>query len=291
MGKYVAIFGVTITLILAHACSKAEFSSSSKGTVRGILGIGPGDPIDLPPGVPSCTDNPNLGLEGYCLIFKDSFERDEIVENEDFRWSELIDDAGRGAKNVSVEIEGLDHLGNIYDGDKSLLYRGRQGGSTHSVFLTSADLPINLSELTHVVVQFHWVPLSLEEELIRMDSTGEKKHESVQVEACVSSDADCAVQNGSVGWQKYSCGDAPVFGQDLNIRNYGDNDWELCQVVIDLNQIRDFRDNFVFKITASMDEGYFGNDRDNEMEDGIVLDDVIVVAVKAPQEAPQPNND
>ena len=70
------------------------------------------------------------------------------------------------------------------------------------------------------------------------------------------------------------------FGRSLNIRNFSLSDWKLGQAYIDLKQYNGRLDKFVFRVAAAMDEGYHGNNRNNQMEDGIIFDNIILVAVK-----------
>jgi hypothetical protein len=247
-----------------------------------ILGV----PFD-PSGVTNCEQFfQDDEAEGICVVFNDSFERDGVTGSSSLGWDKLIMDSGNIFENVDAKIENSAHLGDVIDGDKALLFSGREGGSTHEVYLISR--PIDFSQYRYVYIQFRYVPLSLEES-INMTFSGQTLPESIRVDVCSDTDQSCGLDNTmsassrrsalySSSWVQNFL-DVNEFGDHLNIRNYVRADWKLGQIIIDLADYPGRASQFVFRITAAMDEGYDGNNRNNVMDDGIILDDVIVLGV------------
>ena len=265
-------------------------SSLAEGidNVTDIPEIEIGVPLD-PSGISDCAKVYDLPIgEGFCTIFQDGFERDEIAGEAVFNWDVLILDYGYDGANVSATIEDKNHLGHIIEKEKAVLFRGRAGGSTHEIYLVSK--PFDVSKFDKLYVQFRYLPIGLEEE-IRLSWSGERIPESIRVDICNDTDYNCGLEgsNQHVRIRDNSVWDnhfLPTieFGKELNIRNYVETDWKLGQVLVDLSKYPERKDNMVFKISVAMDEGYFGNNHNSEMEDGVILDDVIVVAVKDPED-------
>lgn len=272
-------------------CSNARFEDVvSKGSagataedVNNVLDIidegGEVDPGDLDDCGVVDPDFPTA-----CLVFKDTFERDEIVNHESFQWDTVLMDKRSNLSNVDVKIEDTNHLGPVEDGERALLFRGRAGGSTHEVYLVSA--PFDISSYDTLVIQFKYVPIDLEDE-ITLSWNGLKLPEGPSISYCESSDYDCGLEGNDryrrlrepMHWERYS----PAFssGGDNQIRDYSMQDWQLGQMVINVSDIPvERRDKFVFKISVAIDEGYFHNNRDKLMEDGVILDDVVFAAIR-----------
>jgi hypothetical protein len=126
-----------------------------------------------------------------------------------------------------AKIENTTHLGDVIDGDKALLFRGREGGSTHEVHLISK--PIDFSNYRYVYVQFKYVPLSLEES-ITMTFSGQTLPASIIVDVCGDTDQKCGLDKTmsalsrksalfSSSWVQNFL-EIKEFGEHLNIRNY-----------------------------------------------------------------------
>ena len=219
-----------------------------------------------------------------CLIFKDSFEREAIVDNEDFRWDTVLMDKSSNFRDVDVKIEDSSHLGSLDYGDKALLFRGREGGSTHEVYLVSA--PFDVADYDKVVVQYRYVPIDLESR-IKLSWNGWRVPEGPRVDVCTEDDYECGLtgerrykrlrdpDNWNHHWPEFSP------GETNQIRNYALDAWQMQQVVIDLADVPEQRrSKFVFKIAVALDEGYVCDDREKEMEDGVIVDQVVFAALR-----------
>jgi hypothetical protein len=241
----------------------------------------PFDPIDMD----KCSEVLITGYDGSCLVFVDSFERTDLYNHEVFNWQlAIMDDGNMGGANVDAKIENSAHLGPVINGDKAVLFRGREGGSTHEVYLVSS--PIDLSDFRQVYIQFRYLPMHLES-LITLSATGDQVAESIRLDVCNSTDLACGLTGADPHtrmrdknvWDRFWLDDPYEFGRNLNIRSYVLADWKLGQFIIDLADYPDRKDKFVFKISAAMDEGYDRNSRNRTMDDGIILDEVIVIAL------------
>ncbi len=235
--------------------------------------------------VDECDKQEQLPEGRACLVFKDSFERTNITGDNVFNWDVVVMDNKLNISNIDAKIEDSNHLGPVMDGDKAIMFRGRAGGSTHEIYLVSRKM--DLQDYDKLYIQYRYVPIGLEIDPIFLSIAKVNVPESIRVDVCDAPDSDCGLVNSSdrlAGlrdhntWIKYY-NNTLERGEGLNIRNYVEQDWKLGQVVIDLNQYPERKAEFVFKITAAMDEGYFGNNHNNLMEDGIIFDDIAVLAV------------
>ncbi len=270
-----------------------------------------------------------------CIAMSDSFEREQITGNEVFQWQKIIMDYGAFGENVDAELVddyvhdcvasqtcleygqyvGVGHVGPVADGHKAVLFRGRDGGSTHEIYLVAKS--IDASQFEYLYITFKYLPLSLENS-IRM-SFGEDLPESIRIDICKDSDLNCGLIGSNVYeklrdktyWDRYW----PVVstptttepfvnppfgnlerGENLNLvghynpqsrqyeydQAYQMSDWKDAQILIDLNRYPTRKGNMVFKVTATMDEGYWSNDRSKTLEDGILLDHVHVILGNRP---------
>ncbi len=222
--------------------------------------------------------------ENVCLIFSDSFERDQLIGQGIFNWKQAIMDNGYSGKNIDVKIETKEHLGHIIDGKKAALFRGRAGGSTHEIYLISKSL--DLSQYEQVYIQFRYLPIGLEEE-ITLSCNHQKVPENIRIDICKESDFDCDLTGknshqrirDNKNWNSFFP-DILEYGQQNNIRDFNEENWKLGQFLIDLDDLKRGPDKFVFKVSVSMDEGYKSNNRNSKMEDGLILDDIILVGIK-----------
>lgn len=267
------------------SCDEEEaFDAIVNATPEDLPEIQDGVPYD-PSGVTDCAqifDEPDFS--SICLLFNDSFERDEITGPNAFDWDVLVMDNGNNSSNVDAKLEDTEHLGHVIDGDKAVLFRGRRGGSTHEVYLVSK--PLDLSNFDKLYIQFRYLPIGLEES-ITLSWSGEEIPESIRVDICNDTDFNCGLEGDNkhlrlrdnTAWDNFFFDNPFEFGQDLQIRNYVEEDWKLAQMYVDLSDYPDRKDNMVFKISVAMDEGYFYNKRSNDMEDGLILDDVIALGL------------
>lgn len=238
-----------------------------------------------PSGMTACStlfDDQNL--DEACLAFTDSFERENLNEGV-FHWREVIMDNGRSGSHIDAEISNANHLGSIYAGYKALLFRGRAGGSTHEIYLVSA--PMNLQGFDFLYIQFHYLPIHLENE-ITLSWNNQTVAEGVRVDICNTTDETCGLDTGDFrkirdpqNWDQFFIEGEHHKGRDFNLRSYTDSDWQLGQIAIDLRPYRDRADRIVIKFTMSLDEGYFRNNSNNLMEDGLILDDLMAIGVNS----------
>jgi hypothetical protein len=253
-----------------------------------IVDIGePIDPDDLVP----CPQVQGYDFIGVCLVFQDSFERDSILDPTAFHWKKVVLDNGNlGGKSVNAKIRHSSDLGPIYDGNRAVIFTGRAGWSTHEIYLVSNALPFNVEDFDAVYIELHYVPIKLDGKITLTNVTVNGKHRRVQeglrIDICKKSESKCGENGGRnslkkiaspKNWDEYR---QPGKGKNNQIRKYRAEDWKIAQQLIDLNNIRDERNNFVFKIAASMDEGYINNKQNKNLEDGIIIDNVVVVAIR-----------
>ncbi len=242
------------------------------------------DPVDEEE-VDKCEEQKHLPEGRACLVFKDSFERTHITGDDVFNWDVIVMDNNMNISNIDAKIEDSNHLGPILDGDKAILFRGRQGGSTHEVYLVSKKL--DLEDYDNLYIQYRYLPIGLEIDPIFLSMARVNIPESIRIDVCDGPDSNCGLTTSSDRieglrdhnvWTKYF-NTTLERGDNLNIRNYVEQDWKVGQVVINLNDYPERKSDFVFKITAAIDEGYHANNRNNLMEDGIIFDDIAVMAV------------
>ncbi len=234
-------------------------------------------------GVTRCQDLFPGDHPDVCLVFNDSFEREDIVGAGSLEWDKVIMDNGRNGSNVDAEIATSDHLGGVSDGEKAVLFRGREGGSTHEIYLVTK--PVDLSGYDQIYIQFDYLPIHLEQE-IQLSWSSERVPENIRIEVCHSDDHTCGLTGSNsqnrlrdpAGWDRFYQEELE-FGRNNNIRNYVQADWKLGQNLIDLAPYQERIDKMVFKITVSLDEGYDRNNRANQMDDGLILDNFILVGV------------
>lgn len=221
--------------------------------------------------------------QGLCVLLHDGFERDTITADSVFNWDVLIMDNGYDGSDVDATIESVNHLGHTIEGSRAVLFRGRQGGSTHEIYLVSR--PLDLTNFDQLYIQFRYIPIGLEQE-ITLSWSGERVAEAIRVDVCHDSDFHCGLEGDNsylrirdnTSWDNYFLSSFNS-GENLNIKNYVEQDWKLGQILIDLDSYQERKDNIVFKIAVSMDEGYIDNDHNKLMEDGLILDDFLALGV------------
>ncbi|MCB0421726.1 MAG: hypothetical protein KDD61_12070 [Bdellovibrionales bacterium] len=263
----IALFGVQ------PRCSQVAFNQDQASETK------QGTPTQE---VPFCFATQTVGT---CKVFEDSFERDLIVEQEDFRWQKVIVDSGQNVRNIDANILWAEEFGYVPDQERALLFHGREGGSTHEIFLVSKELDIDVQQFDKVEIRLSYLPIKLEQKITL--SSGYKVPESVRVDVCHESDLDCGLTGNDSqktqgirsreSWDDYWFD--LHYGLDNQLGLATAESWIDVKVTIDLDRYRQ-RGNFVFKITVSMDEGYIGNDHSKPMEDGLAIDHLVVTAIK-----------
>lgn len=281
--KYLTLIIAALTFLVSawNGCSPAKFSYTEQASKGGGLNFDSGD-VD-PDDFEVCR-SPDPEFPNACLIFRDSFERDKIVEHKDFRWQTALMDNSNNKKNIDVAVESRSHLGHVIHGEKALLFRGRAGGSTHEVYVVSA--PFDLSGYDIAYIQFKYVPISLEKD-IKLSWNGNHVPEGVRIDVCNKSDYDCGLTGKNPhlrlrdpsNWVTFLPENPLSFGESLNRHRYNPSDWRTGKAVIDLKSLSR-AGQFVFKISVALDEGYLRNDRNNMLEDGLIFDDIALIVVK-----------
>ena len=300
---------ILVFSLLITACNEAEFFDKDFLEGAGVdpekfrkdrdLDVTGGVPIDITEfeNIDFCDQQEiDATFVTNCIGFQDSFERDVIKDNSIFNWKTVKMDYGRDARNVDATIEPASYLGEVADGEKAVVFTGREGGSTHQIYLVANPLDFQSHDL--VYIQFKYVPIGLEKE-ITLNLSRLTVPENITLDVCTGTDKQCGLSGPKDAakvqmynyeyWTEYKTTDlynsgALKFGatNEIGPGKLTKDHWELGQFVIDfdkLNLSEDRRKNFVFRITASMDEGYKKNERGRKMEDGILLDDVIVIGV------------
>ncbi len=271
-------------------------------------------------GCPKCNE---LDIIGSCTAFSDDFERSELVLSEDFHWQKLILDDGVDSKSGFAEIKDRNFLGPMFNklgenGSRAVLFTGRNGGSTHETYLISRKFDvstINLEQFDRVVIYFNVLNISIGDAVEKKYQTiflnkaepSRSVMESLRVDVCKQSDSDCGLSGNMdqlrywQNWEKvYSTADesdeSVKHGWDRDIKrngvidNYQASDWVKRKVDIDLNTFKNnfnrSKQDFVFRFTAAMDEGFPFNsktqkfDQTVKIRDGILLDNVEVYFIK-----------
>ncbi len=242
--------------------------------------------------VPECQfDSNGKPINELCSIFVDSFERDKIHEDAGaFNWDLAITDTGGSGELVEAEIHDFQHLGPIYHNNSAILFTGRPGSSVHEVYLVSK--PFDLSEYDYAMVRTRFVPLSLDTKKV-VPQSRVSVHEGIRVDVCKDSNYNCGLEGSDQHvrirdfkpWTQYYFDDPYEFGQGLNIRDYQTSDWKTKEAVILLDEYQNRKQNFVFKISVVMDEGYLNPDNKSTslLEDGLILDFVEFIIIKTDQ--------
>ena len=282
--KFLSLLLLLSLSVFIVSCDEEEaYDAYANATEEDLPEITDGVPFDVS-GITDCSQIFDADYaQGLCVLFNDGFEREEITGESAFNWDVLIMDYGYSGSNVDVTIHDTDHLGHVIEGEKAVLFRGRAGGSTHEIYLVSK--PLDLSNFDKLYIQFRYLPIGLEDD-ITLSWSGESLPESIRVDVCNDTDYNCGLEGDdahervrdNTAWENFFLKDSE-YGENLNIRNYVEQDWKLAQVYVDLAYYETRRDKMVFKISVAMDEGYFRNDDSKEMEDGIILDDVMALGL------------
>ncbi len=206
------------------------------------------------------------------VIVGDSFERNDIApsNNNIFSWRTIINDNGRiinGTAANNVELKSYDDsvLGETSNGDKSLYFTGRAGaGSVHNLYLVTKSF--DLSQTNGIVYfSFDYLPIGLD------------SNEYLKLEVCNNTVDACGVgKNISVAglnsknWKTIFHSDGKETRAGLNGHNHKRSDWINKQIAVRLDGFQ--RDNFVFRINAFMNEGFYQNNPAKGVDDAVGID-------------------
>ncbi len=286
------------------ACTDVDFSPASVSNLSvEDLAI---EPIN-PDALPSCSDFIVGPTTGLCLVFKDDFERDNISDDDNFQWSKLFNDSSGTGSDLDTIIRSRDEMGPMRsmagppndEEQRALVFSGRAGGSTHEIYLTSTTLPIDVNIYSWVVVQFYYLPIGLEDSISLSNFSNEKVPETIRLDVCNDTNDMCNSVSNRDSWERHWLGEIldgvftgfeQGFGLNRrydNIDNYAITDWKFASFLINLNDYPHLKEDggsFSFRLSVSLDEGYFSNDKNKKMEDGVLLDNVVVVAASVSQE-------
>ena len=230
----------------------------------------------------------------YWLI-QDSFERDYLFSHDnDFHWRFLLDDNGKGLQESQQDCK--DHicakifaqhpygLGPMGHEDRSLFFFGREGESTHEIFLISKSF--DLSHYRWVDVDFRYLIMDIGDNDSR---SHEYTEEYLKVDVCLYGEYECGLNPvdphklRSDRWVTVFRNDPNTSNNHLNGRNHSAHDWQDKSFSIDLNHLESqypscHRSNFVFRFNSRLQDGFKHNDFYQDIEDAIAIDNVRVSA-------------
>ena len=223
-----------------------------------------------------------LNLENSQVFIGDSFERSNITSENDniFNWRAVINDNGKvvnGTESNNVEFKTYDNsiLGETSNGDKSLYFTGRSGGSVHNLYLITK--PFNLSDTNGIVYfSFDYLPIGLEAgEYLRLEVCNNT------LDQCgVGSNISVSGLNG-VHWKTVFESNGQEARSGLNGFNHLRSDWINKQLAVRLDGFQ--RENFVFRLNAFMNEGFHQNNPSNGVNDAVGIDNFKAFTFLAPQ--------
>ena len=238
-----------------------------------------------------------IEFEDDWLLFEDSFERDYVTNHDpSFHWRFLIDDNGKGIEESNQECkdhicakifqEGQYDLGPMGHEHRSLFFFGREGQSTHDIFLISKGF--DLSHYNYVDISFMYL-------LMDIGDNDSKEHkyteEYLRAEVCLYGEYECGLEPldphklRSDKWIKVFQNDPYDENNHLNGRNHSQHDWQHASFRVDLNDLEHrypscHRNNFVFRFNSRLQDGFKGNKFHNYLEDAIAIDKVVLKAGK-----------
>ncbi len=228
----------------------------------------------------------------FCLELKDDFERNVLLDQAPFAWHKLVFDTGKNGSRLDARLARTDaKAGNLLtntvaSGKSAVMFTGRDGGSVHEIYLISK--PFNLKNYKKVTIQFDYAHLSLDAEKIFLKKNGNSvaKHEQVRLDICAANnDTDCGLNKtgqisltNTLAWDSFypEIQESIEFGAGVTNLNVAKRNWKKANVTIDLSQYKGRKEKFVFRIVATMDEGFKNNKIEKTLEDGILVDRVIL---------------
>ncbi|OFZ18093.1 MAG: hypothetical protein A2Z20_00575 [Bdellovibrionales bacterium RBG_16_40_8] len=256
-----------------------------------IVGCSGFDPADLP-------DDPDLSVTEENVFIRDSFERTDLFQPDDihqilFGWMGFIWDFGTPVQgltgnNVEARIFSNQELGPVASGERALYFFGREGYSTHNLYLISRSY--DLSEYNTAILSFKYLTFQLNDEKLN--------DEYLRVELCEASLEECGVADGNVdalsgalnptglqsnNWKVIFQHDSSQDLKTWNGRNHSISDWANGIAILDLrdNEGTNFdRSHVVFRFSARMRDGFVENNLTKDLVDGAAIDDVLGRASK-----------
>jgi hypothetical protein len=228
-------------------------------------------------------------------MIEDSFERDYVTQHDPgFHWRFLLDDNGKGIEENQQECK--DHIcakifsqhpygfGPMGHEHRSLFFFGREGQSTHDLFLISKGFDLT---------SYRWVDIDFRYLIMDIGDNDSRSHdeteEYLKVEVCLYGEYECGLSPvdphklKSDRWITLFRNDPYLSQNGLNGRNHNAHDWQDAQVTVDLQHIEQQypncrRSNFVFRFKTRLQDGFRKNDYYKEIEDAVAIDHVRVKA-------------
>ncbi|SMF57831.1 Ig-like domain-containing protein [Pseudobacteriovorax antillogorgiicola] len=228
--------------------------------------------------------------EEYSWTFlQDSFERQQLFSHDPgFHWRFLLDDNGKGIQENDQECK--DHIcakifgqhpygfGPMADQDKSLFMFGREGQSTHKIFLVSKNF--DLSQYSKVDVSFKYLIMDIGDNDSRQH---EYTEEYLKAEVCLFGDYECGLNPvdpyrlKSDRWKTVFVNNRETAKNDFNGRNHSRHDWKHASFQVDLSHLESqypgcHRSNFVFRFKSRLQDGFRNNNYYKNIEDAVAID-------------------
>lgn len=256
---------LTAALTFGAGCKQAELSVSPGG--QGAFGDG------------CITDNPDgihcKLVNSHTNFIMDSFERTDVIDDSvEFGWRKIINDFGRiisgkSGTNVDMEIFSVFEVGPASDGTRALYNFGRQGFSTHNLYLLTKTFDITNYNGDYVAIEFDYLPIDLEDD------------EYFALEVCNDTAEACGVGSeltvdglNSDRWLTLFRADGG--GEGFDGTNHERDDFITEKVVLFLEDFQ--KSEFIFRFHSRMSDGFNDNDHLQGLEDGVILDRVRATA-------------
>lgn len=236
-----------------------------------------------------CDEVPEMQIVGECVALEDSFENRSDVTHPDFGWEALVDDRGRPAGAVSVDLFDDLFLGLASHAHQAVYFWGAMGASVHYNYLVTK--PLNLEKYDELTVTFDYLLIDLED----WAWNGKNGQEHLELEICTGTQVECGLHDHSLLSQSTSWSSqfsSPTHEiEGLDGRNHTLDDWKTQAVTIPLSLVHD-KSQVVFRFSVILDEGFDSKviyedgkkktvpDFESPMEDGVGLDYVRAVASK-----------
>lgn len=227
-------------------------------------------------------------------FLKDSFERSQVFTSDTgFHWRYMLDDNGKGLQNSDQECKDhvcakifkqSDGFGPMADQDRGLFLFGREGYSTHDIFLVSKSF--DLSQYNSVEVDFSFLPVDIGD---NDHNSHQSTHEYLKVEVCLSGDKACGLSPvdpyklKSDLWQTVFVHDGTNNGFDG--RSHSLHDWQKESFKVSLQDLESKHDSchrsqFSFRFSSRLQDGFDHNQYHNRLRDAVLIDQVELKASK-----------
>ena len=168
--------------------------------------------------------------------------------------------------------------------DRSLFMFGREGRSTHELFLISKGF--DLSHFEEVEISFDYLIMDIGDD----DSNPHKTTEEyLKAEVCLFGEYECGLNPvdpaklRSSKWITIFTNDPHTSQNGLNGRNHDKHDWESAHARVNLGDLENrypdcHRENFVFRFNSRLQDGFRSNNFTKEIEDAVAVDNVVIKA-------------